>query len=182
VDDDEPIKSDLARIDRMKDEDIDYSDIPELDEEFLTKPTVEWPPASQEGKTRTGADLIAAVQSSPHRDIEIEPEPYFSGEDELSALLLAMVIAHCGAFSPEDQQGGFTSHVNPPQGTEADLESYGNPENAAAMIALKREGLIEISHQDGPRIWAKVTPEGRALLARLSLEQQRKAAASWQHP
>ena len=39
-----PIKSDLARIDRMKDEDIDYSDIPPLDETFLTKPTMKWPP------------------------------------------------------------------------------------------------------------------------------------------
>ena len=53
-------KSDLARIDRMKDEDIDYSDIPPLDE---------W-------KQRTGADLIEALQSSPYRDTEIEPERY----------------------------------------------------------------------------------------------------------
>jgi hypothetical protein len=29
------IKSDLDRLDAMKDEDIDYSDIPELDESFL---------------------------------------------------------------------------------------------------------------------------------------------------
>lgn len=27
-------------------------------------------------ETRTGADLTAALQSSPHRDIEIEPERY----------------------------------------------------------------------------------------------------------
>jgi len=161
----EPIKSDLARIDRMKDEDIDYSDIPPLEEE--NRPT--------------GIHLIAALQSSPHRDVEIQPEPYFSGEDELSALLLAMVITHCGAFSPEDQQGGFTSHLNPPPGTEADLESYGNHQNADAMTALHEQGLIEVTHQDGPRIWANVTQEGRALLDRLHLEQQRKAAASWQH-
>ena len=32
-----PIKSDLARIDRMKDSDIDYSDIPELGDEFFAK-------------------------------------------------------------------------------------------------------------------------------------------------
>jgi hypothetical protein len=36
--------SDLTRIDRMTDDDIDYSDIHELDDEFFTKPTVEWPP------------------------------------------------------------------------------------------------------------------------------------------
>lgn len=27
-------------------------------------------------KTRSGADLIAALQASPHRDIDIEPERY----------------------------------------------------------------------------------------------------------
>lgn len=31
----ERTKSDLKRIDRMKDEDIDYSDIPELDDSFF---------------------------------------------------------------------------------------------------------------------------------------------------
>jgi hypothetical protein len=30
-------QSDLARIDRVKDEDIDYSDIPELGDEFCQK-------------------------------------------------------------------------------------------------------------------------------------------------
>jgi len=34
------IKSDLTKIDRMTDEDIDYSDIPELGDEFFTKATV----------------------------------------------------------------------------------------------------------------------------------------------
>jgi hypothetical protein len=36
-------KTDLARLDRMKDKDIDYSDIPPLDASFFTKATVEWP-------------------------------------------------------------------------------------------------------------------------------------------
>jgi len=40
-----PIKSDLARIDRMRDADIDYSDIPPLDKTFVKKATVAWPPA-----------------------------------------------------------------------------------------------------------------------------------------
>jgi uncharacterized protein (DUF305 family) len=31
------IKSDLKRLDAMRDEDIDYSEIPEFDEEFLEK-------------------------------------------------------------------------------------------------------------------------------------------------
>ena len=38
-------KSDLARIDRMQDSDIDYSDIPPLDDEFFKKAKqVAWPP------------------------------------------------------------------------------------------------------------------------------------------
>lgn len=37
--------SDLARIDRMKDSEIDYSDIPRLDKTFLKKATMAWPPA-----------------------------------------------------------------------------------------------------------------------------------------
>jgi hypothetical protein len=38
------IKSDLAWIDRMKDAEIDYSDIPALDKSFLKKATTAWPP------------------------------------------------------------------------------------------------------------------------------------------
>jgi hypothetical protein len=38
-------KTDLSRIDRLKDSDIDYSDIPPLDEEFFKKAKqVAWPP------------------------------------------------------------------------------------------------------------------------------------------
>ena len=41
------IKSDLEKIDAMTDEDIDYSDIPPLGDEFLEKQTVSWPPKQQ---------------------------------------------------------------------------------------------------------------------------------------
>ncbi len=58
-------------------------------------------------ESRIGVDVIAALQASPHRDIDIE-QPYFSGEDELSALLLAMVIDHCAGYSREDQRAGLT--------------------------------------------------------------------------
>jgi hypothetical protein len=34
----------LARLDRMKDKDIDYSDIPPLDKSFFSKPLAAWPP------------------------------------------------------------------------------------------------------------------------------------------
>jgi hypothetical protein len=109
------------------------------------------------------------------------PSPaYFSGEDELSALLLAMVIDHCAGYSWDDQRAGLTSYLHAPHTTDDDLDSYGDPTNADAMIALYEQGLLEITHQDGVRILAKVTPEGRTLLGRLPLEQERKAAASWQ--
>ena len=42
------IKSDLARIDGMRDADIDYSDIPLLDKTFLKKATTAWPPAKRQ--------------------------------------------------------------------------------------------------------------------------------------
>lgn len=53
-----PIASDLARIDRMKDEDIDYSDIPELDESFLTRPLVELPKKKELVSIRLDYDVV----------------------------------------------------------------------------------------------------------------------------
>ena len=53
-----PIKSDLARIDRMRDADIDYSDIPELGEEFFKKATVPWPPVKKQLTIRLDADVL----------------------------------------------------------------------------------------------------------------------------
>ena len=44
------IKSDLARVDRMKDAEIDYSDIPALDKSFLKKAAVAWPPVKKQLK------------------------------------------------------------------------------------------------------------------------------------
>jgi len=41
------IKSDLARIDRMTDAEIDYSDIPPLGKAFFRKAKVAWPPAKK---------------------------------------------------------------------------------------------------------------------------------------
>jgi uncharacterized protein (DUF4415 family) len=51
-------KSDLARLDRMTDDDIDYSDIPPLGKEFFTKATVAWPPAKQQLTIRLDADVL----------------------------------------------------------------------------------------------------------------------------
>jgi uncharacterized protein (DUF4415 family) len=52
------IKSDLARLDRMKDSDIDYSDISPLGAEFFKKATVAWPPPKQQLTIRLDADVL----------------------------------------------------------------------------------------------------------------------------
>jgi uncharacterized protein (DUF4415 family) len=52
------IKSDLGRIDRMRDSDIDYSDIPPLDKAFLKKATTAWPPAKIQLTIRLDADVL----------------------------------------------------------------------------------------------------------------------------
>ena len=52
------IKSDLARIDRMKDSEIDYSDIPRLDKAFLKKATMAWTPAKKQLTIRLDEDAL----------------------------------------------------------------------------------------------------------------------------
>lgn len=52
------IKSDLARIDRMKDAAIDYSDIPPLDKSFFTKATEAWPPVKRQLTIRLDEDVL----------------------------------------------------------------------------------------------------------------------------
>jgi uncharacterized protein (DUF4415 family) len=52
------IKSDLARIDRIKDSEIDYSDIPRLDKSFFKNATLAWPPAKKQLTIRLDADVL----------------------------------------------------------------------------------------------------------------------------
>ncbi len=52
------IKSDLARLDRMGDSDIGYSDIPPLDKSCLKKATTAWPPAKKQLTIRLDADVL----------------------------------------------------------------------------------------------------------------------------
>ena len=52
------IKRDLARIDRLRDSDIDYSDIPPLDRSFLTRATAAWPPAKKQLTIRLDEDVL----------------------------------------------------------------------------------------------------------------------------
>ena len=48
------IKSDLPRVDRMTDADIDYSDISPLDKAFFTKTATAWPAKTPRLITVTG--------------------------------------------------------------------------------------------------------------------------------
>ena len=50
------MKSDLRKLDRMKDEDIDYSDIPELDAEFFDTARVVVPPRKKQVTVRLDRD------------------------------------------------------------------------------------------------------------------------------
>ena len=52
------IKSDLARIVKLRDEDIDYGDIPELDDEVFAQPLVPWPPRKETITIRVDADVL----------------------------------------------------------------------------------------------------------------------------
>ena len=52
------IKSDLARIDRIREAEIDYSDIPPLDKTFLKKATTPWPPVKKQLTIRLDEDVL----------------------------------------------------------------------------------------------------------------------------
>jgi uncharacterized protein (DUF4415 family) len=52
------IKNDLARIDRMREAEIDYSDIPPLDKTFLKRATAAWPPAKKQLTIRIDTDVL----------------------------------------------------------------------------------------------------------------------------
>lgn len=52
------ITSDLKRLDKLKDKDIDYSDIPPLDESFFTKTTVVLPRKKDSITLRVDHDVL----------------------------------------------------------------------------------------------------------------------------
>jgi uncharacterized protein (DUF4415 family) len=58
------IKSDLAKIDRLKDAGIDYSDIPRLDSSFFDKATAAWPPVKQQLTIRLDADVLEWLKAN----------------------------------------------------------------------------------------------------------------------
>lgn len=58
------IKSDLARLDAMRDDDIDYSDIPELTDDFLERARqVMWPPEKERITIRVDRDVLEWLKS-----------------------------------------------------------------------------------------------------------------------
>jgi uncharacterized protein (DUF4415 family) len=54
----EKSQSDLKRLDAMRDEDIDYSDIPELDENFFKNAKVVVSPGKKQLTLRLDADVL----------------------------------------------------------------------------------------------------------------------------
>ena len=61
------IKSDLNRLDAIKDSDIDYSDIPPLGEEFFEKATVPWPPVKRQLTIRLDSDVLDWLKAGGKR-------------------------------------------------------------------------------------------------------------------
>ena len=59
------IKSDLDRIDKLRDEDIDYSDIPELGDDMFAKPLAPWPPKKETITIRVDSDVLGWFKREP---------------------------------------------------------------------------------------------------------------------
>ena len=57
------IASDLRRVDALRDDDIDYSDIPELDADFFRNARVVLPPRKQQLTIRLDTDVLAWLKS-----------------------------------------------------------------------------------------------------------------------
>lgn len=57
------IHSDLKKIDAMSDEDIDYSDIPEFDDEFLDTVEMKFSPGKKQIALRVDTDVLEWMKS-----------------------------------------------------------------------------------------------------------------------
>jgi len=77
------IKSDLARIDAMKDRDIDYSDIPRLDDSFFKRPLIQLPKPKKPITIRIEPEVLDWFQSKGPRY-----------QTRIHAVLKAYVRAH----------------------------------------------------------------------------------------
>jgi hypothetical protein len=85
--------------------------------------------------------------------------PWF-GEEPAAALLLVMVLHHCGTEQPDR------------------LDSKAIPANAEAMIACAEDGYIDLTGESDGRLFAVVLPEARALIKRHRAEQAKDRAAT----
>ena len=56
-------KTDWARIDAMKDEDIDYSDIPPLTEDFFKRAVIRWPSEKERITISLDKDIITYLRT-----------------------------------------------------------------------------------------------------------------------
>ena len=56
-------KSDLRQVDRLSDDEIDYSDSPALDDSFFSRPLVDWPPRKESVTIRLDSDVLAWLKS-----------------------------------------------------------------------------------------------------------------------
>lgn len=78
-----PTKAELARLDAIREEDIDYSDIPELDEEFWKHAKIIRPPQKPVVTLRVDAETVAFFKGE-------DPKGYTS---RMAAVLRAYVRA-----------------------------------------------------------------------------------------
>jgi hypothetical protein len=91
--------------------------------------------------------------------IDYSDIPPLFGEDWLSAQLLDIVRRHCGTTGDE-------------------LDSHGSPVLAELMTLCAEGFSIEITGEDDGHIFAKLRPEGRALLDQFRAERERDRALS----
>ena len=90
------IASDSKRVDALRDRDLDYSDIPELDSDFFREARVVVPPRKQQLTIRLDTDVLAWLKS--------QGKGY---QSRINAVLRAYYEAHRGETSP-------SGHRNPP--------------------------------------------------------------------
>ena len=69
-----PIKSDLKRLDAMRDKDIDYSEIPEFDDEFLRSVEMKISPGKKPVALRLDADVLEWMKSQGKGYHRLDPE------------------------------------------------------------------------------------------------------------
>ena len=79
------IRSDMKRLDAMKDEEIDYSEIPEFDEAFLRQVEMKVSPGKRPVSLRLDADVLAWMKG--------QGKGY---QSRINAILRAYYEAHQG--------------------------------------------------------------------------------------